>query len=163
MKVVFDPFAGALRLVPPSSDAGLIDLIDRGVGSGLDRNKLLASDGEGGWELRLPEQIEFNATEFIPAFSVVTSNGRVADSDDLTHFNRVIGMTIEEVPNGFVGWATVDGEVTNPVWDWAPQSKLFLNGSVLSVASPLIGFSQMVAIARNADTIIMKLGPPILH
>lgn len=152
------------KLVPLGFDTivGFIDLIERGIGSGTDRNKLLASDGEGGWELRIPEQIEFDATELIPAFSLVTSSGKVADSTDLTHFNRVIGMTVEEVQNGFIGQATVDGEVTNPAWVWAPQSKLFLDGSTLSVVPSATGFSQMVAIARNADTIIMKLEPPVL-
>lgn len=144
------------------SIAGKIDLIARGIGSGDDRNKILASDGQGNWELRIPEQIQFNAIEDIPAFSLATADGQVADSSDITHFNRVIGMVIEDVANGFIGEATVDGTVTNPAWAWSPGSKLFLNGTTISLTPPAVGFSQMVAVARNAQIIIMKLGEAVL-
>jgi hypothetical protein len=153
-----------VELVPLSFETiiGFIDLIERGIGSGTDRNKILASNGLGGWELRTPEQIEFNAIELIPAFSLATAEGEVADSTDLAHFNKVIGMVIEDVPNGFVGNATVDSEVTNPAWAWSPGSKLFLNGIAISLTPPITGFSQMVAVARNSQTIIMRMEPPIL-
>jgi hypothetical protein len=152
------------KLVPLGFDTivGFIDLIERGIGSGTDRNKLLASNGLGGWELRIPEQIQFNATELIPAFSLATATGKVGDSANLAHFNKIIGMVIEDVPNGFVGNATVDGEVTNSGWAWSPGSKLFLNGTAISLTAPSAGFSQMVAVARNPQTIIMRMEPPIL-
>lgn len=141
---------------------GNIDLILRGIGSGNDRNMVLASNGVGGWELRLLEQIEFLATEDIPAFSLATAHGKIADSNNLLHFNKVIGMTIIDIANGAIGYATVDGEITNLSWAWSPGSKFFLNGTTISLTAPSSGFSQMVAIARNPNIIIMKLGEAIL-
>lgn len=141
---------------------GFIDLIERGIGSGTDRNMLLASDGAGGWELRIPEQIEFLATGNIPAFSLVTAEGKVANSNNLSHFNKIIGMSINAVVAGAIGYATVDGEVTNNAWAWSGGSKLFLNGTTISLTPPSSGFSQMVAVARNANIIIMKFGESVL-
>lgn len=152
------------KLLPLSIETiiGFINLIERGVGSGTDRNMVLASNGHGGWELRLLEQIEFLATEFIPAFSLATANGKVADSNNIAHFNKVIGITLVDVNNGAIGYATVDGEVTSIAWAWSPGSKLFLNGATISLSPPSSGFSQMVAVARNANIIVMKLGEAVL-
>lgn len=152
------------KLIPLGFDtiAGFIDLIERGIGSGTDRNMLLASDGAGGWELRIPEQIEFLAAEFIPSFSLVTANGRIADSSNLAHYNQVIGMTIVDTLNGARGEATVDGEIVNPFWSWSPSSKLFINGTTISLSSPSTGFSQLVAVARNSQIIIMKIAQAVL-
>lgn len=141
---------------------GNIDLILRGIGSGDDRSKFLASDGLGHWELRIPDRVEFNATEDIPAFSLATAHGKLADSNNVLHFGKVIGMVVEDVLTGFVGSATVDGEVTNPLWAWAPGNKFYLNGTIISLTPASVGFSQMVAVARNAQTIIMKMELPIL-
>lgn len=153
-----------IKLIPLGFDtiSGFIDLIKRGVGSGTDRNMLLASNGAGGWELRIPEQIEFLAAEFIPAFSLVTANGRIANSSTPAHFNQVIGMTIVDTANGARGEATVDGEIVNNSWSWSPSSKLFLNGSTVSLSAPSSGFSQLVAVARNNQIIIMKIAQAIL-
>jgi hypothetical protein len=152
------------KLVPLGFDtiSGDINLIARGIGSGNNSDLLLGSDGNGRWELKIPEQIPFLATELIPAFSLATAKGQIANSNNLLHYNQVIGMVIEDVPNGAIGQATVDGEVTNNTWAWSPGSKLFLNGTALSVTAPSTGFSQMVAVARNANIIIMKISQAIL-
>lgn len=152
------------RLVPLNlaSFGGYLNLIAQGIGSGTNRNLLLASNGMGGWELRLPEQIEFLATENIPAFSLATAHGKIANSNNLLHFNKVIGMVVEDIANGTIGYATVDGEVINTLWAWSPGSKFFLNGTTISLTNPSSGFSQMVAVARNSNIIIMKLGEAVL-
>jgi hypothetical protein len=74
----------------------------------------------------------------------------------------MIGMVTEAVANGQIGIAMVDDEVTNLSWAWSPGSKLFLNGTNLSLTAPSTGFSQMVAVARNAQTIIMRISQAVL-
>jgi hypothetical protein len=106
--------------------------------------------------------VEFLAAELIPAFSLGTADGHIASSANLGQFNKVIGMVREDVPSGAIGLAVVDEEVTNPAWSWSPGSKLFLNGTALSVTPPATGFSQMVAVARNAQIIIMKISQAVL-
>lgn len=153
------------KLVPLGFDtiSGTIDLVERGDGSGTNPNLFLASDGNGGWELRIPEEpLEFLAAEAIPPFSLATAQGNIADSNNFAHYNKVIGMVDVAVPNGTIGYAKDDSEVTNLSWAWSPGSKLFLNGTTLSVTPPTTGFSQLIAVARTPQIIIMKMAQAVL-
>jgi hypothetical protein len=71
-------------------------------------------------------------------------------------------MVTEDVSSGAIATAMVDDEVVNLAWGWSPGSKLFLNGTTISVSPPTVGFSQMVAVARNANTIIMRISQAVL-
>lgn len=152
------------RLVPLNVETipGYIDLIQRGIGSGTDSRMFLASKGDGHWELRIPERIEFQAAEVIPPFSLATATGRVANSNNFAYYNKVIGMVDVSVASGFIGYAFSEGELTNGAWAWTPGAKLFLNGTTLSATAPATGFSQLVAIARTSNTIIMRLAQAVL-
>ncbi len=109
------------------------------------------------------ETADFNATENIPAFTVVTIDGHRANSNNpVSDRGRVIGVSEAAVLSGFIGTAITGGEITNPSWSWTPGTKLFLNGQNISAAAPGTGFSQFIGTARNAQTIIVQLGPPIL-
>ncbi len=106
--------------------------------------------------------IQVLAAEDLPAYTLVTAQGNIADSNNFAHYDKVVGMTIIAVLTGFIARLADDDEVTNPGWAWSPGSHLFLNGTTISVTPPSTGFSQRVAVARTATTIIMGLGPPIL-
>ena len=105
---------------------------------------------------------EVQAAEDLTAYSFITSTGRTADSGNTTHLNRVVGIVLIDVLTGFIASLQTAGEVTNTDWSWSPGSKLFLNGTSISATPPSSGFSQMIAVARNAVIIIVKLEPPIL-
>jgi hypothetical protein len=109
-----------------------------------------------------PETFEVAATEDIPAFSFVTANGKVADSGNSAHFNRIVGITPVAVSSGFIVTVLGVGEVLNVLWNWTPNAKLFLNGTTLSAVPPTSGFNQLVAVARNDQTIIVRMEVPIL-
>jgi hypothetical protein len=102
---------------------------------------------------------EIQAAVDIPALSLITANGQIADSNNIAHFNRVVGIVMAAVLTGFIAEAVVEGE---PSWSWAPNSKLFLNGTTLSATPPSSGFSQLVGIARNVQTVFIRLQVPIL-
>lgn len=106
--------------------------------------------------------IEVVAAEDIPAFSAVTAQGNVGDSSNTAHYGKVVGIAQTDVTSGFIATLVVDTELTNPLWSWSPNTILFLNGTLLSATPPSSGFSQVVAVARNATTIIVRLEPPIL-
>jgi hypothetical protein len=147
------------------SFSGFVNLLTQGNGSGLDASLFLRSDGAGGWVLDIPtaeDTADINATENIPAFSLVTANGKIADSSNTTHFNHVVGLSKVAVLNGFVVTVTVEGEVTNPSWSWTNNDKIYLNGTSLSTTAPLTGFNQFIAIARNNNTIYVRLQQPVL-
>jgi hypothetical protein len=101
------------------------------------------------------------ASENLNAFDFVTAGGARADSDNLAHLGHIAGMTPEAVLSGFVAHLVSMGEVTNSGWSWAANAKLFLNGTGLSTVAPSTGFSQIVALSRNSDTVIIQLGDPV--
>lgn len=104
----------------------------------------------------------FNASENVPAFNAVTSDGFSADSNNIAHRNKVIGINRASVNSGFVGNATVTGELSNPAWNWVRGAKLFLNGTTISAAAPTVGFSVQIGTASKSDTIIVLLQTSIL-
>lgn len=114
--------------------------------------------GTGGGQ----ELIAINAAEDLAAFSMVTADGHVANSANTGHYGKVVGITSTFVASGFVAQLFDDDEVDNPLWSWSVGQKLFLNGITLSTTPPSSGFCQMVAVARNPTTVIMRIEIPIL-
>ena len=108
------------------------------------------------------ELIDINAAENLPAFAMVTVNGNIADSSNVAHYGKVVGMTTIAVLSGNIASLVDDDEVTNPLWSWSAGQKLFLNGTSLSTTPPSSGFCQMVAVARNNTTVVMRIEIPIL-
>lgn len=103
------------------------------------------------------------ATEDIATFKVVTSTGKNADSANLAHLGRVIGISKVPIPNGFAGAVAQTGELTNAGWTWSgPGVVLFLNGTAISETAPGTGFVQKVGVAVNGNKMIVELGDPIM-
>lgn len=107
------------------------------------------------------DAVEVNATEDIPAFSLITMGGKIADSSNTAHFNHVVGIVIEDFANGQVATAIIEGEIGNPDWSWPSDRKLWLNGTTLSLFPPSSGFSQLIAISRNSQSVFIRLQIPI--
>lgn len=148
-----------------SNFAGYVNLLTQANGSGTNPTLFLRSDGAGNWILDSPSKLDtadVNATVNIPAFSLVTANGKVADSSNIFHFGHVIGLSTVAVLSGFIDTVVTEGEVFNGLWSWTNNDKLFLNGTTLSTVAPLTGFSQFIAIARNNNTIYVRLQQPFL-
>lgn len=107
--------------------------------------------------------IDVVAAEDLPAFTVVTVDGHVADSSNFAHIGRVVGLTLADIATGFSGSVKMEGEMTNPAWSFTPNSKLFLgSGGGLSSIAPATGFAQVIAVAQSDQTIIIQIGDPIL-
>lgn len=106
--------------------------------------------------------ISIVAFENIPEFSVVTSTGRNADSSNLSHLNRVVGISTSAIDSGFSGQIREIGEIQNVGWSWIMGDVIYLNGTSLSTIAPGSGFSQLIGTAKNSTTIIVELGETIL-
>jgi hypothetical protein len=106
--------------------------------------------------------VDLVASENLPQFGVCTVDGKRADSNNVLHFGRVLGVTRAAINIGFSGKVVLEGTLTNPAWNWSPRQKFFLNGTSLSASPPDVGFSQLIAVAETSDTIVVRLGPPIL-
>jgi hypothetical protein len=104
---------------------------------------------------------EVVASEDLPALCLVTAGGEIADSNNLFHFNHVLGILMTPVAADNVATIVVEGEVTDLTWSWTANQKLFLNGTSISTVPPSAGFSQLVGITRNSHTIFIRLQVPI--
>ncbi len=102
------------------------------------------------------------AADTIPAFSTVTSGGRLGNSSNLAHFGKIVGPNAIAGVIGFPVDVQQIGELTNPAWTWSIGDVIFLNGTVLSKVPPSTGFSQFIGVARSATIIVVELGVPVL-
>jgi hypothetical protein len=160
------------KLVPLSLEAsalvGTVNLLTQASGSGTDPTLYLKSDGADHWVLSAiptafdPTGSQVLAAVNLTAFTAVTVDGHPADSANSAHYNRVMGIVNAAVLSGNIGTVIMEGEITNPSWAWSPNSKLFLNGTVLSVSVPTSGFAQMIAVAKTTQTVITRLETPVI-
>jgi hypothetical protein len=102
------------------------------------------------------------ATEDLPAFSVVTSKGKNADSSVISGIEKVLGISQSAIANGFSGDITVIGEITNPGWSFVAGDVLYLNGASLSTVAPSTGFTQKIGTAKTSTTVYVSLGEAVL-
>lgn len=98
----------------------------------------------------------------IPAGSPITVTGHLANSNNLSHYGKVVGITRTDATLGNIVSVATDTELVNSSWSWFPASVIFLNGTSLSVTPPTSGFSQQLALAKNAETIVVQLEPSVL-
>lgn len=105
--------------------------------------------------------VEIVAAEPITAYSVVTVDGYLADSADLSAFNRVLGVSNEAMATGFPVSVVQKGIVENPAWAWTTGDRIFLNGGSLSTTPVSSGFSQLIGLAKDSQTIVVECEDPI--
>ena len=101
------------------------------------------------------------ATQTIPAFSAVTSQGQLGSSSNFSHIGKIIGIAIEDIQVGFSGTVQNIGDLTNPLWSWTPGDVVFLNGTAFQNFPPEVGFAQVMGMAKTSQTISVYIGSPI--
>ncbi len=101
------------------------------------------------------------AYEAIPMGAPVTFNGRVASSNLLASFWRVAGFSKVSTNRGFAVELITSGEFKNDNFNWTPEREVYLNGTALSQTPPSSRFVQILGIAKDSKTVIIKLSEPI--
>ncbi len=101
------------------------------------------------------------ATEDILAYDLITSDGKKADSGNIAHKDKIIGIALADISNGFSGDVQLFGELENSNWNWS-VGYLFLNGTSISQTAPETGFSKIIGFIKNNITIIIDLQESIL-
>lgn len=97
---------------------------------------------------------------------LLNASGQViyADNDDVSHADRVEGITTGAVAAGSGVTIRTAGEMTEPSWSWTPGARLFLSGAgFLSEVPPATGFVQQIAHAVTATKIIIRIHPSYLR
>lgn len=152
---------GCEQVVPPDSRTPFCQAVSECPEIIDHAERILALENSG--MLDESTNVPFVATENIPAFTVVTATGKIADSSNVVqHRGRIIGVCIEAVVSTFSGSAVTVGKITNPLWSWSIGDIIYLNGTSLSIIPTSTGFSQRIGIAIQSDTIDIGLGEPIL-
>lgn len=85
-----------------------------------------------------------------------------ASSNDLTHFNKVIGIILETKNQGESVKVQTGREVVNNTWNLVVGDSYYLGigGNITNIA-PITGFIQKIGMAKNSTTLSINLGTPI--
>lgn len=121
--------------------------------SGRDFFDEAAATGSGG----TTTQTEIVTADDFLAFQVVNGDGTLADSAITGKRDKAIGVILVDMLTGFTADVVTEGEVQNLVWGWTPGDIIYLNGAVLSNVPPVAGFTQIIAVAKSPDTIIVGI------
>ncbi len=97
------------------------------------------------------------AAQTIAKYDVVTGNGFKADSSNLTHFDKVVGISFDNTILGFWFDVITDGIIENPLWTWSIGNIIYLNGTSLSIIPPTTGFVQKIGVAVKATKIYVEI------
>jgi hypothetical protein len=96
---------------------------------------------------------------------IVGSDGLayLADSTDITHAGKVVGISTGAVTTGFEVNIQIAGKLTNPGWGLTPNSNYFFNSNGVLTATMPTGFVQIVGVAQDSDTLIVNINLPIIN
>lgn len=108
-------------------------------------------------------KIHIQVQQAIHRYSCVTSSGEVADSNQPTHENHVMGISEGSIgftaPKADWGDVTISGRIENQAWTWTPGGAIYLNGTALSQTPPGVGFVQRMGWALTATSMWVALSP----
>lgn len=76
------------------------------------------------------------AVENITAFAPVTSGGQVADSNNILHYGKYLGLAIAGINSSFSGLIQSFGVLTNSGWSWISGDKIYIVGKILTNVPP---------------------------
>lgn len=88
--------------------------------------------------------------------AVISTGPVVADSSDLSHAGRVVGVSTGVT-------AITDGEISFSGWSFTTGDILYLTSiGTLTSAVPTVGFQQRVGVATSPTSMIVSLTDPII-
>jgi hypothetical protein len=157
MKIVVRQYNTIVKIVPNTT--GQNKLVVSNTPTIL---KLVVRNNGGGTSSGGSVVVSVVAQENINIFDVVTGDGHRATSDNVQQRNRIVGIALAAITNGFSGNVQTVGAVINSAWNWNKGDKIFLNGYSLSTIAPTSGFSVLIGVATAANTIDILLQPSVL-
>lgn len=102
----------------------------------------------------------------VPAYRIVyiTTNGTIQSAScyNTSHIYRIVGMTVEDIPEGSSGLVYRIGEIENPNWSLAPGEVYFLgDGGEIVNTKPTSGFLLVVGVAQSQTKLALSIGIPV--
>ena len=96
--------------------------------------------------------------------TVVGDDGKAyhADTTNLTHRPRVIGVTVGAISNGSTGGIQIFGLMTEPGWNWTMEENIYFTAAgILTQVIPVIGFILAVGYPMSSISMFINKGIPI--
>lgn len=137
------------------------EIVQRSLGVGRAYKNIAGRDffdeatASGGSGVNVLTEI-VTADDFL-AYQVANGDGTLADSAITGKRDKAIGVILLDTLTGFTADVVTEGEVQNIVWGFTPGDIIYLNGNVLSNVPPVAGFTQIIAVAKTPDTIIVGI------
>ena len=86
-----------------------------------------------------------------------------ADATDLTHINRILGLTLGAVIQGDAVTILTGGDVIEPSWSWTLGLPVYLGSNgLLTQTRPIIGFNLIVGFPLSATEMFFQKREPII-
>jgi hypothetical protein len=106
--------------------------------------------------------VPVTAIDTIVKYNLVTTDGLNADSSNVSHFGKLLGLALVNIAPTFVGRVQVYGLLINALWSWSVGDNIFLNGTILSNTPPTTGFLVQIGYADTPTKIIITMENRIL-
>ena len=107
------------------------------------------------------EGISFIAASNLSAYRsvIIDDNSKVAyaDSSQMGHINRILGITTRSCLSGHVAAVVTGGVVNNSGWSWTIGNPIFLSSSgALTQTPPTTGFLQIMGFPLSTTSIYLQ-------
>lgn len=99
------------------------------------------------WMISGPDYASVTAQEYIPAYSFVTRQGRVATAKD-----ELLGFTLKGGEPGKPITVYLNGTFANPDWEWTSGQPLYWDGAQINGAT-----GSRAGTALGADTMLVAI------
>jgi len=87
----------------------------------------------------------------------------LANSNNITHADRVVGLSLVNADENSMQLVRLTGTITNENWTLTAGSIYYLGyGGELTTILPLIGFIKKIGLAISPTTLILQIGNPKL-
>ena len=101
------------------------------------------------------------AHEDVPAFRAITSTGYLADSTNIAHLSKFIGVSLAHILISTSGDVALGGIVTNPAWTFNIGDRIFLGGAGVLQNTVPIGAVFVLKLGQAITTTSIELKPEI--
>lgn len=110
------------------------------------------------------EQIytEVEASEYIPKYKIVTTDGYICDSTDITQRHKAVGIAMNNTSIGFNCNCVVKGIIEDATFSFTPNATLYLNGTNISTTAPTTGYILSIGKSITSDKILIDVQRSIL-
>lgn len=105
---------------------------------------------------------EVEASEYIPKYKIVTTDGYICNSIYPSHRHKSVGIATNNTNIGFNCNCVVKGIIEDATFSFTPNATLYLNGTNISTTAPTTGFILPLGKSVTSNKILIDIQRSIL-